>query len=377
VTAIAHYPCVGCSCVCDDITLTLDGSRIVAADRACAIGRDLLLADVAEPPDTSADDLARAADMLSSARRPVFRGFAWATIETQRAIVELADLCGGCVDPGSSAVSLWPEIGSVTCSYGEVMNRARHLYVWGGEPHRTHPRFLERYFRGDGITVIGNAATAQAWSATAHIELEPADSFAALWTLRAAVRGHRVPEPWQSLAAHMRQTQPVVIVHSATGRDADAAHGLAADLNVVVRAYVVPLVGPGNAIGAQQVATWQTGFAGAVSLGPTGPESYGELFSAARLLETGDTDLVVTFGPDADRPADIPQIHIAAQSTPTSGLFLACAAFPTHTSGTVFRGDGIAMPLPQAIRSSLPADFEVVQSLIAKVRTSGDRTTHP
>ena len=113
--------CAGCALLCDDVTT--DGLRL---EPECALG-DAWLADrwaptgdtpsvldapdvpdatVAGAPADPAAALARAAQLLGDARRPLVHGFANATIEDARAAVTLADRLGAIVVAGAAGASL-------------------------------------------------------------------------------------------------------------------------------------------------------------------------------------------------------------------------------------------------------------------------------
>ena len=92
------FACTLCSCVCDDLRLTVDGERIVQADRACDLAKPWLLEQGAcEPPAARIDGnavsveaaIARAAELLARARYPLVFGLSRSSTEGQRAAVKL------------------------------------------------------------------------------------------------------------------------------------------------------------------------------------------------------------------------------------------------------------------------------------------------
>ena len=97
--------------------------------------------------------LARAAELLRGARRPLLHGFDHATVEDARAAVALADRLGALVEtdegewPGAPAV---PLRGASTATLGEIRDRSRLVVIWREDPETTHPRLLDRLgFGGD------------------------------------------------------------------------------------------------------------------------------------------------------------------------------------------------------------------------------------
>ena len=41
-TEVTNVACPGCGCVCDDLTLTVTGDRLVGVEKACAVGEQWL-----------------------------------------------------------------------------------------------------------------------------------------------------------------------------------------------------------------------------------------------------------------------------------------------------------------------------------------------
>jgi formylmethanofuran dehydrogenase subunit B len=77
---IADVACTQCGCVCDDLKITVDGGRIVQADRACLLAESWYLeqgskspppASIDGQPATFAEAVARAAAILARSRAPL------------------------------------------------------------------------------------------------------------------------------------------------------------------------------------------------------------------------------------------------------------------------------------------------------------------
>src|SRR5205085_11994974 len=146
-------------CVCDDLRVTLDGSRVVGAEGACRLAEPWLLdQDTRRPPVAQVDGqplsleaaLDRAAGILGTARSPLIYGLSRSSTEGQRAAVALADRIGATIDTTASlchapSVVALQEAGESTCSLGEVKNRADLVVFWGSNPVESHPRHFERY----------------------------------------------------------------------------------------------------------------------------------------------------------------------------------------------------------------------------------------
>jgi formylmethanofuran dehydrogenase subunit B len=358
--------------------------------------------------------VSRAAEILNAARYPLVYGLSSLTCEAQRAAVALADRVGACLDiVASPAAALLPDLGTVSCTLGEVKNRADLVVFWGGRAHEKYSRlasdialdvtgrFVPDGGRGRMVIVVGDRTTAIAFAADdLHLPMTPGEDFAALWLLRALVQGRAV-EPtagpvagvsfadWRALAEHFKACKFGVLfldLAPPTGRRAaEAAHGLATDLNAFTRFYAVPLPTPGNGVGAAQVLTWQTGYPAAVGLHAGYPRSFAGEYGAARVLTRGEADAALLVGagglaelppPARDHLRRIPIVALSPRvaSLPTpAAVAVTTSACANSGGGTAFRLDGLALPLRPATSPSFPDDFQVLQ----RIENSLRRTTAP
>jgi formylmethanofuran dehydrogenase subunit B len=109
---IDHATCTFCGCVCDDIQLHADDTRIHQAKRACVLGKAWFLNHTAEHkyPDALIDGkeatvdeaIRAAAEHLHAADMPLLYGMSNTTCEAQRVCVALADQLGGLLDSHTS-----------------------------------------------------------------------------------------------------------------------------------------------------------------------------------------------------------------------------------------------------------------------------------
>jgi formylmethanofuran dehydrogenase subunit B len=155
---------------------------------------------------------------------------------------------------------------------------------------------------------------------------------------------------------------------------------LATDLNAHTRFYTLTLRPPGNGAGAEQVLTWQTGYPAAVGLHRGYPCSFAGEFSAAAVLARGETDaaLLVSSDPLGQLPPAaqdhlhrIPYVALSPQDTAMSrsaAVAITTAACADPAAGTVFRLDGLALPLRPAISSSSTDDFQVLKLIEQNLR---------
>ena len=112
LTIVKNATCTFCGCVCDDIELHADGTRITETKRACSLGESWFKNHTAERlyPDAlidgkpaSVDDAVEvAAEYLYQANTPLIYGLSNVTCEAQRESVTLAEMTGGIIDSHTS-----------------------------------------------------------------------------------------------------------------------------------------------------------------------------------------------------------------------------------------------------------------------------------
>ena len=151
--------CTYCGCVCDDITLKVEGDRITEAKSACVLGKSWFfnhhLTDgpaclIEGRPASVEDGIERAARILTEAKYPIVYGLCDTTSEAQRVAVSIGDWIGGCVDTttsdchGPSGIA-FQDVGEVTCTLGEIKNRGDLIIFWGSNPAESHPRHFTKY----------------------------------------------------------------------------------------------------------------------------------------------------------------------------------------------------------------------------------------
>jgi formylmethanofuran dehydrogenase subunit B len=399
--------CLACGCLCDDITLSVEGNRIVAADRACPIGRQWFL--VERPADAPVcridgrpaaldDALERAARILSGNRRVLVFGLGGATCEAQRAAVALADRLGACLaiadDQTAASTAAIQSAGMVTATLGEVRHRADLVIFWGVDPATTHPRHFERYSldcpgefvprgRADRTCVVVDCRrTPSADVADLFLEIPAGGDRASLEALRqlaaddnashAAQGGQQTGDelaPWRDLVARIKAARYTAFFFQPAHYN-ESLLLVVRDMNRYSRVVALPLGSPGNHAGAQQVATWQTGFSSTVDFAAGYPQRDPEQNSVDSILGSGAADaaLIVSLDAVADPIAALSQVarsqlanipcvilHTADLEPPASkGVAIAVASPAIDTGGTVFRSDGVALPLRAALSSPYP-----------------------
>ena len=415
--------CTACGCICDDIELHVQAERIAEARNACDRGSASLVGDHARDqvaclvdgrPASVEDGIDRAARILAEARYPLVFGLGESTSEAQRAAVSLGDRVGACIDVpsgGESTIAL-QAVGEVTCTLGEIKNRGDLIVVWGADPLESHPRLFSRYAldpkgtflpdgRSDRYCVIVDVRETESVreAADQFIAIQQGRNFEALWVLRALARGIELDADeveaatgaplgtWQALMERMKAAKYGVLFYGAgpatarTGQSmAHAVHALTRDMNALTRFVCMPLDEGRNGTGARNVLTWQTGNPFAVSLARGYPRCGPGEFNAGQLLSRGEADaaLIVSGGAItglSDRAREhlstIPSIVLDSAGAVTGfhpAVVFQTAVFGVHTAGTVYRMDGVPLPLRAALASSLPSPEQVLRAIEERVR---------
>lgn len=414
---VENFACTGCGCVCDDLRLTVSGDRIVRAENACALSDPWLLGQNAEFPPAAEiegrpvrreEAIARAAGILRNARNPLIYGLSRSNTDGQRAAVALAESLGATIDTSASlchAPSLMAlqQVGMVTCTLGEVRNRADLVIFWGSDPVSTHPRHWERYsvepagrFIPDGrenrfVVVVDTVRTASAEAADLFIPIAPGHHFEALHVLRALVRGS-LPEACDcdeasvpqmaELASRMKASRCGAIFFGVALAQGDSGHcnvqallQLVTDLNDCSRWYAMAMRVQGNVVGADSVLLWQTGYPFAVNMARGYPRYNPGEFSVQGLLERGEADacLIVAsetlnwLSPQAiDHIRQIPTVILdppgVVSAVPPTVQFRT-ATPGIHLDGTAYRMDGVPVPLRAVLPTRYPTDQEVLANI--------------
>jgi formylmethanofuran dehydrogenase subunit B len=338
-----------------------------------------------------------AASILRAARAPLVYGLGQTSGEAQRRAVAVAEAIGAVVDHtgGGAADLAYQAIGSSTATFGEIRDRAELVLAWRADPAVTNPRLLgrlrlDRVARGSrALVVIDAQRTATAGEADAFIELDAAHDFEALWGLRALVAGapldrDRIDElpldGLDDLAERLRGARHLAVIHGALDElTALALFSLVRDLSRDRHAVTLGLRGDGNARGAEDVLTWQTGFPAAVSFARGYPRANPGELSAAALLERGEVDAALVVASDplehlsataADHLRELPTVVIDARATATSQaarVAFATAADGIEVPGTVHRMDGVPVPLRAPLATELGRAGPSTEDVLAAI----------
>ncbi len=417
--------CTFCGCVCDDIDLRVDGTHIVEAKRACVLGKAWFLNHGVEDrapcyiegqPATVEAGIDRAAQILVRSRWPLVYGLSDTTSESQRVAVSIADWVGANVDTTTSVCHgpsgmAFQGVGEVTCSLGEVRNRADMVMFWGSNPAESHPRHFTKYSlmpkgmfvpngRSDRTCVIVDVRkTKSAKAADIFVQIKPRGDFEALWTLRALAQGLELDpqqveadtgqplSAWQDLMDRMKAAKFGVIFFGmgltmTRGKHAnsEALLALTRDMNAHTRFVCKPNRGHGNVTGADNVVAWRTGYPFGVNLGRGYPRFNPGEYTASDVLARGEADAAMIIASDPmakfSQPArehlgSIPYIAFDPKETPTTRaatVSFTVATYGINVPGTVYRMDDIPIPLRPAFESPFPSDLEILEGIESRVR---------
>jgi formylmethanofuran dehydrogenase subunit B len=299
--------------------------------------------------------------------------------------------------------------GKVSCTLGEVKNRADLIIYWGGNPAECHPRHFTKYTltqkgkfvpngrKGRAMVLVDIRETPSAKAADVFLQIRPTKDFEVVTALRALIKDQRVNEETvaetgltleqlRDLAGRMKKARFGVLffgmgVSMTRGKHMNSAAilTLAAELNAFTKFVAMPMRGHGNVTGGDVVMRWTTGYPFGVNLCRGYPRFNPGEYSTVDLLLRGDNDAALILGADPgatmpqpaiDHLARIPTIVLDPKVTHTSRLarvHITTAATGISAPGTVYRMDEIPLPLRPPLKSPYPTDEEVVRRIYQAV----------
>jgi len=312
--------------------------------------------------------------------------------------------------------------GKVSCTLGEVKNRADLVVYWGGNPAECHPRHFTKYalmpkgkFIPNGrkdrtMVLVDIRETASAKAADIFLQIRPGKDFEMLTALRALVKGQRVDrataeeiglslDQLNDFVARMKAAKFGVLffgmgLSMTRGKHMNSAAllTLATELNAFTKFVAMPMRGHGNVTGSDVVMRYTTGYPFGVNMCRGYPRFNPGEFSTIDLLLRGDVDAVLVAGADPgatmpqpciDHLARVPTICLDPKVTHTSRLarvHITTAVTGISAPGTAYRMDEIPMPLRPALKSPYPTDEDVlrrigqaVQKMVPLASQSNDR----
>ena len=416
--------CTFCGCVCDDMELTVEGNKITKAKNACILGKAWFFNHgIEERPDATIEGkpasyeeaFDRAAEILTNATYPITYGLSDTTCEAQRVAVAITDWIGGNLDTTTSVCHgpsgmAFQGIGEVTCSLGEIKNRADFIIFWGGNPAESHPRHFTKYSlmpkgafvpngRKDRTAVLIDVRrTKSAKAANIFLQIKPRADFELAWALRGLAKGIEIDpsveettgiklETLKDLMEQMKAAKFGAIlfgmgVTMTRGKhlNSEAVLALARDMNQHTRWVAKPMRGHGNVTGADNVVSWQTGYPFGVNLCRGYPRFNPGEYTTSDLLARGEVDAALIIASDPmsnfsqparEHLARINSVVLDPKLSETAKI--ATVAFTTstygiNTGGTVYRMDDIPIPLRPAFESPYKSDYEVLKAIEDRIR---------
>ena len=304
--------------------------------------------------------------------------------------------------------------GKVTCTLGEVKNRADFIVYWGGNPAECHPRHFTKYtimqkskFLPKGrkdrtMVLVDIRETKSVKAADIFLQVRPGKDFELITILRALIKDERVNEEQiaetgltreqlDDLVSRMKSAKFGVFffgmgLSMTRGKHMNSAAllTLAAELNAFTKFVAMPMRGHGNVTGADVIMRWQTGFPFGITYNRGYPRYNPGEFSTVDLLVRGDADCAFIIGADPgatmpqpaiDHLARIPTIVLDPHVTHTSRLakvHITTAPAGIAAPGTAYRMDEIPLPLRPAIKSPYPSDEEIVRRINQAIAEKGD-----
>ena len=309
--------------------------------------------------------------------------------------------------------------GKVTCTLGEVKNRADFIVYWGGNPAECHPRhftkytlmqkspFLPRGRKDRTMVLVDIRETKSVKASDVFLQVRPGKDFELITILRAMIKDQPISEAQvaetgltieqlQDFVARMKAAKYGVFffgmgLSMTRGKHMNSAAllTLAAEMNAFTKFVAMPMRGHGNVTGADVIMRWQTGYPFGISFNRGYPRYNPGEFSTVDVLVRGDTDCAFIIGADhgatmpqpaIDHLAKVPTIVLDPHVTHTSKLarvHITTAPAGISAPGTAYRMDEIPLPLRPALKSPYPSDEEVVrrikETLLKKPDWMGER----
>ena len=249
--------------------------------------------------------------------------------------------------------------GKVTCTLGEVKNRADFIVYWGGNPAECHPRhftkytlmqksqFLPRGRKDRTMVLVDIRETKSVKASDIFLQVRPGKDFELITVLRAMIKDRPISEAQvaetgltieqlQDFVARMKAAKYGVFffgmgLSMTRGKHMNSAAllTLAAEMNAFTKFVAMPMRGHGNVTGADVIMRWQTGYPFGISFNRGYPRYNPGEFSTVDVLVRGDTDCAFIIGADPgatmpkpaiDHLAKVPTIVLDPHVTHTSKL---------------------------------------------------------
>lgn len=411
--------CPGCACLCDDIDVTVVDGQVYQAANICLWGASKFLGHkrfhpkkerrrLTEPQirqrgfwQTISFEhaLARAAEILLAARRPVIYGLTNAGCGAQAAALEVARRAGARLEPADLA---WKapyyqslmQHGVFWATLEVIRDEADTLVFWGANPLHSCPRHVVRYsifargrFTERGheerrLAAIDIHRTELADLVELFILLEAGQELSLVQEVLAAVGAEAATTSKKAhrLARLLQEAHYGVIFFGrgvSYGPTRELVQGLAAltaRLNERTPCVLLPLTTDFNGVGLYHLLLRELGSPLAPDFGTPDQVSF-----HAEPLVWSEVDALLVVGADPlwflsqaeiqDLQARrVPIIALSPMANRTTGfaeVVLPVALAGVETAALAYRMDGLPLYLPALLPSALPSDEHLLRELAA------------
>ncbi|MEX2753616.1 MAG: formylmethanofuran dehydrogenase subunit B [Candidatus Freyarchaeota archaeon] len=426
--------CVGCSLLCDDVEVKVEGGKIVSTLHTCARGEWTLRRAHSNSRLTSPlikkngklveasfeYALSRAAEIISGAERPLLWGWSSASVEAQRLGILLAQRLGGVIDSTSSichgsSILAGREAGFRTATLGEVKNRADLIVYWGSDPSHSHPRHMSRYtiiprgiytqmgYEQKQLVIVDVRKSRTGKVANQILEVEPNKDYELISAMRMVLKGKTIrdkevagiPVKVINQVIQTWKTRQFGVIFVGLGlsmsrgkyRNIEVLYKLVQELNDYTRFVAIPMAGHYNMVGFNQAATWLTGY-------PFGIDaSRGNIYSnpgettGAEIIMRDEFDamLVVASDPISTMPLPLarkvakkPLVAVDCLETPTTRIadvVLPAAMTGIEVEGTAYRIDSVPIRVKKFMvpPGNCKSDEEILSLLLSEIEKQGQK----
>ncbi|MHA1266550.1 MAG: formylmethanofuran dehydrogenase subunit B [Candidatus Helarchaeota archaeon] len=418
---IENLVCTGCSLLCDDIVVELEGGKITKTHHVCARGygryfqvdfqyrlrNPILREGDIEKEITYEEALKEAVGLIKQANNPFFYGWASATIETQQKGIELAQKYNARIDCASTCsigAAIQPLIQNKIriSKLSEIKDNADLLVFLGSNPTASHIRLLSRYAllaRGANTDrgmedrkaiTIDIRKTDMSKFSEEFLEISPGKDKEVLEALIQIIEGKSISadiiakisrKTLYEVANSMKEARfGTIFIGEGFGKTPENMAALSKLMLSLkqkgVEFGVVPLDGGYNAAGFCKILKEKAGMDLNADFNQPNYKQDKNLF--LKSISSGEIDLLVILGADpistypfkiCKRIAKIPMIVIDYQATPTTNLakLVIPSTIPgVESEGTVIRFDLEPITLKKCLdpKEGIYSDEKILEDLI-------------
>jgi formylmethanofuran dehydrogenase subunit B len=415
MTEITEVPSPFCGIGTDDLTVLVEGLTLKVTANGCAVNTPAFEQAITDnQPRVDGKEVSlevaakKAAELLKNTKLPVIGGCA-TDVNGMRALLALADRCGGVVDNMNFSVArnnllALQDSGWMNTTLAEVKNRCDLLLVVGTDLEAFAPRFFERYLWNKEAMFVDDTASRQViylgkapsdkastspnGRAATVLTCNDAELPEVIAVLRALVKGSPLQAEavggiaiaeLQAIAEQLKAARYSVVTWAAGAlafRQAELTvqtlSEMIKDLNDMnTRCSGLPLGGKEGDQTANQVCGWTTGYPARTRFSRGYPEYDPYLNDANALIANGEADALVwvqAFNAKAVPPADhMPTIVIGRSGmtfTKEPDVFIPVGTPGIDHAGHAYRMDNVvAIRLKKLRDSGLPSTADALHAI--------------